>query len=72
LDLAGRRPGHDHRFHQGQDVIDLRDFAGFSGVGDLTMTQQGWNTLIDFGGGNTLYIQWVPPHYLTDNDFLFA
>ncbi len=36
------------------------------------MTAQGWNTLIDFGGGNTLYIQYIPPQNLTDNDFLFA
>jgi hypothetical protein len=54
------------------DKIDLTAF-GFHDISDLNMSGNGANTVIDFGGGNTVTLVGIPdPSVLTDSDFIFG
>ncbi len=56
----------------GIDTIDLRGVAGIQSLADVLAkaTQVGANTVIDFGGGNTLTLQSVTKTSLVSGDFL--
>ncbi|MBX9778457.1 MAG: hypothetical protein K2Y71_29130, partial [Xanthobacteraceae bacterium] len=58
----------------GVDEIDLRAVAGITSLADVMAraTQVGANTVIDFGGGNTLTLDNVNKNNLVSGDFLFA
>ena len=58
----------------GIDEIDLRGVAGFQSLANVLAhaTQSGANTVIDFGGGNTLTLQNVTIGSLVSSDFLFS
>ncbi len=58
----------------GIDAIDLRGVAGILSLADVLAkaTQVGANTVIDFGGGNTLTLQNVTKASLVSGDFLFS
>jgi Ca2+-binding RTX toxin-like protein len=57
----------------GIDVIDLREVTGIQGLSDVLAraTQFGANTVIDFGGGNTLTLNNIAKSSLVSSDFLF-
>ena len=62
-------------FNHGQgDQIDLTGVTGISSLADVLAiaTQSGVNTVINFGGGNTLTLNNVTATNLTANDFIFA
>jgi Ca2+-binding RTX toxin-like protein len=58
----------------GIDVIDMRGVAGIQSLADVQAraTQVGANTVIDFGGGNSLTLQNVTLTNLVSGDFLFS
>jgi Ca2+-binding RTX toxin-like protein len=61
-------------FSQAQsDKVDLKGVSAVNDFADVQaiMSQSGANTLIDFGGGNTLTLNNVTATNLTANDFLF-
>ena len=45
--------------------------TGVFSLADLQATRNGANTVIDFGGGNTLTLNNVTKTDLTANDFIF-
>jgi Ca2+-binding RTX toxin-like protein len=57
----------------GIDVVDLRGVAGIQSLADVLSraTQVGANTVIDFGSGNTLTLNYVTKTSLVSGDFLF-
>lgn len=57
-------------FGNGADVIDLTDF-GLTGIGDLALVQQGGDTLIALGTGETILLDDTLAGSLTGADFLF-
>lgn len=64
-------------FAAGGGVGDQIDLTAFSAIADLAAvlalaTQSGNNTVINFGGGNTLTLLNVLPGSLASNDFIFA
>jgi Ca2+-binding RTX toxin-like protein len=58
----------------GVDEIDLRALSGITSLADVLAraTQSGANTVIDFGGGNTLTLADVNRANLVSSDFLFS
>ena len=60
--------------HTQVDKIDLTGVTGILNLADVQAiaTQGGVNTVIDFGGGNTLTLDNVTLTNLTDNDFIFT
>jgi Ca2+-binding RTX toxin-like protein len=60
--------------HSQGDKIDLTGVTGIYSLADVQAhaTQSSPNTVIDFGGGNTLTLTGVPLANLTTNDFIFA
>ena len=58
----------------GVDEIDLRAFTSIHNLADVLAlaTQSGANTIINFGGGNTLTLQNVTKTDLISGDFVFA
>ena len=62
-------------FNHGQgDKIDLTGVTGISSLADVQAiaTQVGLNTVLNFGGGNTLTLNNVTATNLTANDFIFT
>lgn len=59
-------------FEPGKDRIDLKAFAGLGihGIADLTILLSGGDSVIDFGGGNTITVKDAAA--LSAADFLFA
>jgi serralysin len=57
----------------GVDVIDLRALTSIQSLSEVLSiaTQVGANTVVDFGGGNTLTLQNVTKTTLVSGDFLF-
>ena len=57
-----------------EDKIDLTAFTDIHTLGDVLSraTQVGADTVIDFGGGNTLTLNGVTRANLADEDFLFS
>ena len=58
----------------GVDEIDLRALSSIASLADVLAraTQVGANTVIDFGGGNTLTLENINRANLVSSDFLFA
>ena len=57
-------------FEDGLDLLNLATYR-LSGMGDLTLTQQGTDTLIDIDGTNTILVQNTDAADLTADDFIF-
>lgn len=57
-------------FGNGADLIDLTDF-GLTGLGDLALAQQGGDTLVALGTGETILLDDTLATGLTAGDFLF-
>ena len=70
-------PGHGHDritdFTDGEDVIDLSQISGVTGFDDLTITQDGDDTVIDLSAhdGGTIRLENFDVDDLDANDFLF-
>ena len=60
-------------FAIGQDVIDLSQLSGVSGFGDLSITADGDDAVIDLSayGGGTIRLEGVNPADLSVRDFVF-
>jgi len=58
-------------FTDGEDMIDLSAFTGISGFSDLTVTQNGSNTVITVPGGGTITLQNFTSTDLDATDFVF-
>ena len=67
---AGSGADRIRDFGNGADTIDLTDF-GLTGLGDLTLAQQGSDTLIALGTGETILLDDTLAGGLTAGDFLF-
>jgi VCBS repeat-containing protein len=57
-------------FQTGLDLIDLTAFTNLSSLGDLTMSQQGADVVIDLGNGQDLTLQNVQVGDLRTNNFV--
>jgi hypothetical protein len=55
----------------GSDVLDVSAY-GFTSMSDLTITQSGTNTSVQFDGSNTVTLYGVSAATLNTDDFLFA
>ena len=58
-------------FTDGEDTIDLSAFTGITGFDDLTVTQNGNNTVITIPGGGTITLQNFTQSDLDATDFVF-
>ena len=58
-------------FSDGEDTIDLSAFTGITGFSDLTVTQNGNNTVITVPGGGTVTLQDFTSTDLDETDFAF-
>jgi len=58
-----------HDFQDGTDLIDVSGY-GYTAVGDMTITVVGADTLIDFGGGNSVLV--AGNIAIGAGDFIFA
>ncbi len=58
-------------FTDGEDTIDLSAFTGITGFDDLTVTQNGNNTVITIPGGGTITLQNFTQSDLDASDFVF-
>ena len=61
-------------FTDGEDLIDLSAFTGITGFGDLTVTQNGSNVVINLSGqtgGGTITLQNFTLADLDEEDFVF-
>ncbi|MDE0538735.1 MAG: calcium-binding protein [Rhodospirillales bacterium] len=58
-------------FTDGEDTIDLSTFTGITGFSDLTVAQDGNNTVITVPGGGTITLQGFTSTDLDTNDFVF-
>ncbi len=58
-------------FTDGEDTIDLSAFTSITGFGDLTVTQNGNNTVITIPGGGTITLQGFTSTDLDATDFTF-
>ena len=58
-------------FTDGEDTIDLSAFTSITGFGDLTVTQNGGNTVITIPGGGTITLQGFTSTDLDATDFTF-
>ena len=54
------------------DRIDLTGYASIHALGDLSIAQDGADTLIDLGGGNSIRLENVGAGDLSSDDFIFA
>jgi hypothetical protein len=72
--VFGRDNGQDAimDFRQGEDLIDLTRLAGLGihSIADLTISVVGADSVIDFGGGNSVTVK--DETALASTDFLFA
>lgn len=53
------------------ETIDLLDVTGVSAFGDLTLVQSGSDTLISWGGGDSILLEGVNVTALSAGDFIF-
>ena len=58
-------------FTDGEDTIDLSAFTSVSGYGDLTVTQNGNDTVITIPGGSSITLQDFTSTDLAAEDFVF-
>ena len=58
-------------FTDGEDTIDLSAFTGINGFGDLTVVQNGNDTVITVPGGGTITLQGFTSTDLDATDFTF-
>ena len=65
--------GHDtiSEFTDGEDLIDLSAFTDISGLSELTVTQDGADTVISVPGGGTITLQDFTSTDLDASDFVF-
>ena len=58
-------------FTDGEDTIDLSAFTGITGFSDLTVAQNGNNTVVTVPGGGTITLQDFTSTDLDATDFAF-
>ena len=67
--------GHDKviRFRDGRDKIDLSDYAGVTGFGDIQndISKSWFGTKIDLDDGDSIYLVGISKSQLDADDFIF-
>ena len=59
-------------FDTSEDYVDVEQFPGIQSISDLTISQDGPDTLITFDASNVVRLSGVTVSALTDDNFLFA
>ncbi len=58
-------------FEDGFDLIDLSSHTTMTDINDLTISQNGADTVIDDGNGNSITLTGIDQSLLDSDDFLF-